>query len=219
MRSSGSRHTVFAPLALALLVGFPSACVSSVDFADDCEAAPSCGLDAEVQACPADVTCYEVSECGTTLLCAPVADQCEAYPTCTGGDEEVAVCPDDGNCYEAEMCGSVITCHSLVQCGAYPSCDPDDIDVTDQGCPLDASCYENSICGGTIICQDVGLPHGCPQLEPTEGELCESEQQLGVECTYEDGEGCFSVLACDGGGDVPPHWEAIAGGCELGGGT
>jgi len=219
MHSSGSRHATSAPLAITLLLAFSGACTGSVDIgpADDepqqCAAYPACdGSDQEVSECPADVTCYEASICGSTILCAPGQDQCEAYPACNSGDEEVDICPDDGSCYEAEACGSVITCHSLVQCGAYPSCDPGDTEVTDQGCPQDAACYEASICGSTILCLDEGLPHGCPELEPSVDAICESDQ-VGIECEYTDPGGCFSTFGCTDELSEAPQWELIVEAC------
>lgn len=219
MPRSGSRHAALAPFAAALAVALSGACTGSIEFGppddepDNCLAYPSCDSgDLEVSECPADTTCYEASICGSTILCAEGLDQCEAYPTCEPGDEEVEVCPDDATCYEAEACGTVITCQSLVQCGAVPICDPGDTDVTAQGCPLDASCYEATMCGTTILCMDEGQTHGCPEEEPTMGDLCESEQ-VGIYCDYPEPDGCFKSFTCTDENSEAPYWAFIGEAC------
>ncbi len=91
-----------------------------------------------------------------------------------------------------------------------PSCDPGDAEV--DACIPDAACYGiDNPCGDAIVCADDELPqHGCPQIEPQDGDAC---TQNGKFCDYPIGSDCFSSVMCEAN-----KWTSIGGGCNGSGG-
>ncbi len=127
--------------------------LSDTDCQIQCRAYPACPPSTvEVQTCPQDASCHQVSLCGATLTCMDTAN-CAAYPSCPAGTAEVEACPQDASCHEVSLCGATIYCSDAgVQCLAYPSCPQGWREVVE--CPQDAGCQESSICGTTIRCTD-----------------------------------------------------------------
>lgn len=118
----------------------------------ECYEGPYCPTGYEVDACPADTSCYPVTECGYTIYCLDEV-QCDAYPVCDQGDTEVSACPADAACYTATMCGTTIVCMDagMPQHGCPESpppsgtaCDPSFSSFCDY--PINGDCFESYAC-------------------------------------------------------------------------
>lgn len=117
---------------------------------EECWEPPYCAGGQQVDVCPADTSCYEVTGCGITILCTEEVF-CDGFPSCDPGDTEVVQCPLDAQCYTASMCGSTITCveTALPQHGCPPTppsgaCDPSFTQLCDY--PSSESCFESYAC-------------------------------------------------------------------------
>lgn len=141
----------------------------------NCEATPTCksgdAIVTSVDKCQQDAPCYEVTLCGTTILCSAPIATCLAYPTCGPLETEVkdeASCPQDSACHAVSICGSTIWCAAKVTtCQSLPTCKPGETQVADSSQCLqdDAVCYQATLCGSTIWCTGPAAPTSCPSGE------------------------------------------------------
>ncbi len=121
----------------------------------------------EVDACPADADCRELTLCGVTIACIPdEVFHCEAYPSCDEGDElsETLCEAEEPDCYEREMCGYRVACRTPVPCvGAEPMCAEDE-DQSDVQCRPDEECRVLvTNCGGDpVYCRPIELCDAYP---------------------------------------------------------
>jgi len=117
--------------------------------------------------------------------CVVVEENCLAEAACGPNEVEVDACNDNGSsCREVEACGSVVFCEESAQCDAYPSCEPDMVEV--QTCPTGVTCETKTLCGSTILCA------------PATGE-CMSNADCTAEefCDFRDGQcGAGGVGEC-----------------------
>lgn len=81
-----------------------------------CLAVPTCDAgDVKVTTCPAGVTCYKRTECGTTITCRDGDANCKAIPVCDVGDiqvTDVGQC-NNADCYSRTACGTTIWCENI----------------------------------------------------------------------------------------------------------
>ncbi|MEZ4460517.1 MAG: hypothetical protein R3E66_12490 [bacterium] len=136
--------------------GFCGGSVQYCELMVNCLAYPSCPAGTtQVDACPPDMSCFEQTMCGSTILCAEDIN-CDAIPVCPDGTVEVQQCPQDTSCFEQRVCGTTILCAGDMYCDAlfdeqFQSACPDGYSLVDS-CPTDVDCYEETICGSTIAC-------------------------------------------------------------------
>jgi hypothetical protein len=194
-------RSFFAAAGVAVLFAVGVAgCDATVDTEDGGGEGECCLMDPqcpegtlEVSECLTSA-CSSVEACCTQKLCEPAAS-CTAEPSCEPFEVEVATCEGSTgiSCREVTDCGSTIFCEEPEFCTAVPVCDKGDEEVP--GCPNDGSpCYQVELCGSVISCVDNGLPHGCPETPPTQGQFCESFGQV---CNYPiDEVGCYDSWTC-----------------------
>jgi hypothetical protein len=129
-------------------------------------------------------------------------------PTCTTiaavcdpNDDEVAseaACRAGGYqyCYSrASGCGgstSTIWCgkQRVVRCGAVPTCDGGDKQVT--ACPglTGVTCYDRTACGTTILCMHEESCKGLPACDPGDAEV------IDIDTCSKPGASCYSRTKC-----------------------
>jgi hypothetical protein len=121
---------------------------------------------------------------------------CTAAPSCDPGDKTVAsksgCLQDDARCYQRSLCGQTITCTGpTAQCAAYPSCQPDWVEVP--SCPMNGTtkCVPVTRCGATIYCEpDASQCDGLPECNPGDTKIASPSQCL------EDDAVCYQRTAC-----------------------
>lgn len=84
--------------------------------------------------------------CASDVGCFPDETAYSNVTACTDAGHERCRLVQDACSATSFYCGS-----GGVQCGAVPSCDSDDLEVT--SCGSGADCYTRTVCGATIICQ------------------------------------------------------------------
>ncbi len=186
----------------AFALALPQACVV-VD--PNCEAAPSCGDDVEVEVCPTGETCYEAEECGTDILCMVVVEQCLAEPTCGPGQVQVAVCPNGVQCETVSACGSSVLCAPSGPCTTSADCGP-----------FDFCDFSDGLCGAGVAGECVPRPEACtdgpavcycdgtasmPSDISCEGWMGRDFDSTGTACALGPTAFACAQYICDGGTD------------------
>jgi hypothetical protein len=176
-RDLGAAFTSFAVVATIVLAGC-SGSEGSVDLttptpdpsdpADppaECTAiAPACTAGdtrvAKEADCAGAEYCYSRStsckgKVTATIWCGHFEEECNAAPSCNGGDSVVATCPPGSTCYTRTACGQQILCAKPnPNCPA--KCDPGDLKITEAVCASGkVTCYSRTQCNQTIWCQDI----------------------------------------------------------------
>ncbi len=118
-----------------------------------CDGESCAAGDVEVETCPSNASCYEVSGCSGSIVC--MSAGCSDPPVCDAGDVEVSDCPADASCYVAQACGGSILCADVALpehgCPPAPPASGEACDELDKICnyPTMSSCFETHICQGS----------------------------------------------------------------------
>ena len=79
-----------------------------------CTAAPACAPGfMQVDACPSQEDCEEVTACAQTIYCVADTATCTAVPVCAQNETEVDACPEGSTCREVSECEQTITCAEM----------------------------------------------------------------------------------------------------------
>ena len=191
-------------LLLMLIAMFMWGCGDNQEDEPICEGQPGCsGGYQEIDQCPQDACCEEVTACGQTILCwtddpeiCPGETTCGETPVCPEGYEQTDQCPQDTCCEEIIACGKSIHCWTsdAILC-PVPECPEGLTPVEEAQCGAKEGLLECEIVYGgmdPLYCAD--LNSNCPAPANI---MCPDGLEIVVQCPQDQSEGyCESVTIC-----------------------
>lgn len=179
-----------------------------------CLAEPVCpphSIEAAEEECTTE-TCFEVTECGSTILCMDEPESCDWEEACESSEWatlEEPCADDDLSCRKVDFCDETVFCHEILppgsgECEEPIPCDPATNEISDVGCADNGEvCSEHEWCGEWITCRPCAdLLQGRPW------ESCDPTQPCDGGSGQGDAPWCRVVEAC---GEVTYCWEQFDG--------